>query len=115
MGVRLLLRSDQGSVTAEFAMLLPAVVMVLSLAISSLFLATQSIVLTDAAGEIARLEARGDTAAASERLARLQGDTTVERLRAGSLHCVSLGQQPGGGLLAFVHIAADGCAAVSTG
>lgn len=96
--------------TAEFVIALPAVLVVLGLAIGAIFLATERVVLTSAAAEVARLEARGDASAARERLAALPDVVTVRRSERGSLHCVQLSARPGAGLLSAVRVGARGCA-----
>jgi len=100
-------------VTAEFAIVLPAVLLVLTLAIGAILLATHRIVLTSAAADIARLEARGDTAGASARIAGLEGPTSITRTVRGRLHCVRLSSNPLRGLLARVSVSAQACAARS--
>ena len=114
-GVRLLrrFRDDRGSVTAEFAIVLPAVLMVLGLALGSILLATNRLVLSSAASEVARLEARGDTGAAAERIAALGGGASVQREGRGALHCVALTASPGRGALSLIEVSGRGCAAVS--
>jgi len=52
---------DRGSVTAEFAVVLPAVVVVLLLGIGALSSAARLVRLQDAAADAARLVARGET------------------------------------------------------
>jgi hypothetical protein len=52
--------SERGSVTAEFAVALPAVVLVLGLALGALAVGSQSVRLQDAAGLAARALARGE-------------------------------------------------------
>lgn len=106
---------DRGAVSAEFAVLLPAVLVVLALVIGGILLATQRLTLTAAAAELARLEARGDEALAAVRLARLPAGTSVSRSRDGEVLCVTLGAAPGHGLLAVVRLTARGCAAVLEG
>jgi len=112
--MRSVLRDDRGSVTAEFVIVLPAVLAVLALAVGAIMLAAQRVVLTSAAAEVARLEARGDAVEASERLAALPG-VRVQREQRGSLHCVSLSTRPTGGLLAAVGVSARSCAASAAG
>ena len=105
------LRDDErGSVTAEFAIVLPAVLAVLGVVIGGVFIASHRLVLVDAAAELSRLEARGDERLAAERLARLPGGVAVERSREGPLHCVALSSRPGGGLLSAVTVNARACA-----
>lgn len=98
--------------TAEFAVALPALLMVVALAIGSIVLATHRLALSSAAAEVARLEARGDHAEAGTRIAALGTRVQAARERAGPLHCVTLTAKPGRGLLAVVDISARACAAV---
>ncbi|NLA64527.1 MAG: pilus assembly protein [Leucobacter sp.] len=105
------LHDERGSITAEFAVVLPAVLMVLVLAVGSIMLSAQQVVLVAAAAEIARLEARDDQGAARARLDTLGFAVTVRRSEHGALHCVHLAASPGGGLLAALEISARACAA----
>lgn len=105
--------NDRGTVTAEFAIVLPAVLMVLALAVGAILLSTQGLTLTAAAAEVARLEARGDMDAASERLAHLNPQVGVLRTSQGTLHCVTLRSVPLGGILGLVSVTGRGCAAVA--
>lgn len=104
------LQCERGAVTAEFAVVLPAVLVIFVLAVSAILLGAHRVVLTSAAAEIARLEARGDVSAAQGRLVELSG-VTVEREQRGRLHCVALRSRPAGGLLSAVEVSASGCAA----
>ncbi len=99
--------------TAEFAVVLPAALMVLALAVGSIMLATHRLVLSSAASEVARLEARGDSAAAGARLGELGAAVNAQRHSLGVLHCVTLSSAPMGGLLARIAVSAKGCAAMS--
>lgn len=60
-------RADRGSVTAEIAVGLPAVVMVLAACLGALTLGTSQVRLTDAAADAARLLGRGESLAAAQR------------------------------------------------
>lgn len=104
---------DRGSVTAEFAIVLPAVLMVLAFAIASIMLSTHRLGLAATAAELARLEARGDTAAAADRLEQLESDVAIERTAQGALHCVVLRSSPLEGALQALTISARACAALS--
>lgn len=53
---------DRGSVSAEFAVALPAIVLLLALCIGGLSAASRQVRLQDAAADAARLIARGDDA-----------------------------------------------------
>jgi Flp pilus assembly protein TadG len=104
---------DRGTVTAEFALVLPAVVIVLGLVVGGILLATHRITLVSLAGEVSRAEARGDNKAAAEVLARTGNDVSVKRSDEGALHCVTLASRPVDGLLSSVAITARACSALS--
>jgi Flp pilus assembly protein TadG len=82
-------RGDRGSVTAEFAVALPAIVLVLALGVGVLAACGRQVRLQDAAADAARLVARGEPEARA--LALLPGAvdgasaTVVHR---GDLVCV---------------------------
>ncbi|QYM77102.1 TadE family type IV pilus minor pilin [Leucobacter luti] len=99
--------------TAEFAIVLPVVVAVLGLVIGAVTLAAHRITLVSLAGEVARLEARGDTDAARVRLANLSAGTEITRDTRAGLHCVELRAAPMSGLLGGITIGAESCAARS--
>ena len=108
------LRGDErGTVTAEFAVVMPAVLVVLGLAIGGIFIAAHRITLVTLAAEVARLEARGDMDRARARLDDAAAGVSVRRERTGPLHCVTLGAHPGGGMLSAIGIESRACAAVS--
>lgn len=104
---------ERGAVTAEFALVLPAVVVVLGLVVGGILLATHRITLVSLAGEVSRAEARGDDDVAAAVLARLAHDVDIKRSDEGVLHCVTLTSSPGGGLLSRVTVVASACAAQS--
>ena len=106
------LRADErGTVTAEFAIVVPAVLAVLGLVIAGVFLAAQRVALTSAAAEIARLEARGDTGLAGERVSALGAGVEVDRASDGLLHCVTLRARPARGPLTRISVDARACSA----
>lgn len=80
--------SDRGSVTAELAVALPAVVLVLACCLSGMAAAGQQLRLTDAAALAARTLARGGDPVAL--VARLQPEAHVARSAEGDLACVTL-------------------------
>lgn len=82
------MRGDRGSVTAEFAVALPAVVLVLACCISGFSAAGQQLRLTDAAALAARTLARGGAPEAL--VARLVPGAHVSSGADGDLACVSL-------------------------
>lgn len=79
-------RADRGSVTAEFAIALPAVVAVLALCLSGLQIVGQQVRLQDATAAAARAAARGDPTAA---LARLVPGATATTRSDSDLTCVT--------------------------
>lgn len=105
-------REQRGAVTAEFALTIPAVLLILGLAVGSIYLAAERVSLVSLAGEVARLEARGDTALATARIAEQPG-ATIERTNDGRLLCVTAVSRPGPGLLAAVTVSGRGCAAIA--
>lgn len=111
--VRRLLGDESGSVTAEFAIALPAAMVVLGVAIGAIVLAAERVSLTSSAAEIARLEARGDTTAAQSQIQRLSDRVSISRVRQDNLHCVQLRAAPRPGILQAVIVDARSCAAVS--
>ena len=106
------LRHDErGTVTAEFAIVVPAVLAVLGLVIGGVYLAAHRITLVSVSAQIARLEARGDANLAQEQLDALGARVAVDREDDGALHCVTLRSRPAEGLLAHVAVESRSCAA----
>lgn len=92
---------DSGSVTAEFAAVIPAVMLVLAGSLLCLQLGSQQLRLQDAAAVTARALARGDAApslAGASRTTRVEGDLLCARL--------ALAAQPP----LFIELAAESCA-----
>lgn len=84
-------RGERGSVTAEFAVLMPAVFLTLGLCIGAVQLVGQQLRLTDAAADAARAAARGDdTARVSALAARAAPGAVVSLSRSGEFVCVEL-------------------------
>jgi Flp pilus assembly protein TadG len=90
---------ERGSVTAEFAIVLPVALLVLGLILGAVLLGAHRVALTSAAADLARLEARGDTALAAERADQLPTGTRIDRADRGGLRCVTLSASPAGGVL----------------
>ncbi len=90
--------SELGSVTAEFATVIPAVVLVLAVSLSGLQLATRQLQLQDAAALAARSAARGSDAGTVVG-SLLSGATAHTEFR-GNLVCVSV--ETAGTLLSVV-------------
>jgi hypothetical protein len=109
------LASERGTVTAEFAVVMPAVLIVLGVVIGGIFLAAHRVTLVSVSAEVARLEARDDRAAAELLLARLGPAVEVERERQGPLRCLTLTSHPAQGLLAGIALSARSCAVLSAG
>lgn len=104
------MRGDRGSVTAELAIALPAVVLVLALCLSGFQLAGQQLRLQDAAALAARSLGRGDTP--SSIVDRLVPGASVSGSRSGDLVCatVSIGSATALGDLAGIDLRASSCA-----
>ena len=92
---------DRGSITAEFASVIPAVMLVLAVALAAMQLCSEQLRLQDAAAVTARALARGDPAPATPG-ARL---TTH---REGDIECARLAVPPRLPLL--VEVSAQSCA-----
>ncbi|GAA3913056.1 TadE family type IV pilus minor pilin [Microbacterium invictum] len=81
-------RDERGSVTAEFAVIVPAVVMIIVLTVATLAGASRQIRLEQAAAQAARLASRGETdARVHAALAQVGGDATVRMSDDGDLVC----------------------------
>lgn len=99
---------QRGAVTAEFAIVLPAILVVLALIVGALNVSAGRVALTGLAGDLARLEARGDRAAAGERLSRFEGSPSVSRATEDGVLCVTARS----GSFPFA-VSATGCAAIT--
>lgn len=110
------LRGDErGVITAEFALVLPAAITVLGLMVGAVSLAAHRVGLVSIAGEVSRLEARGDSAGARAVLeSRSPVVVGIERERAGPLHCVTVSATPGIGPLSVIPVTARACAALTS-
>ena len=78
---------DRGSVTAEFAVVLPAIVLVLLLGVGALGAGARQVRLQDAAADAARLVARGDDPGRAHALVGSVGGSADIEPR-GDLVCV---------------------------
>ncbi len=88
---------DRGSVTAEFATALPAVVIVLVCCLAGVQVASQQVRLQDAAAIAARSIGRGETdAAALGRVQHLANGARLAVTADGELDCVTLRQRATG-------------------
>ncbi len=108
--------ADSGSVTVEAAVGLTAIVLVLAMCLAGIGCLITALRVTDAAGQAARLAARGDSAGARAAVTALapagsvltlrsDGDTLTARVVAGPL----------GGLLPGIHVAALAVSAIEEG
>ena len=101
--------SDRGSVTAEFAVALPLVALVLVSSVAGVVLVDRVGRLQSTAGAAARALGRDDERAAAAALAAAPGSTPTVR-RDGGLVCVVL-EGAGRGPFALLPLRATGCAA----
>lgn len=108
--MRDILAQERGSITAEFAVVLPAVLVTLGLIIGGVMLASVRLSLVSAAFDLARLEARGDSSLIEARLSQLPVYATVQREYTDGMVCVTLQGSPGSGILSSVRLSARGCA-----
>lgn len=107
-------RGDQGSVTVEFALTVPAVALVLGLAVAGVAVSSHSVRLADAAAVVARQSARGDGAGASGTIARLAPGAEVSQSSDGALLCVTLRRHvPLGPMPDVIPLESRSCAPVS--
>lgn len=98
---------QEGSATAEFAAVVPAVMLVLALCLGGLQLSTRQLQVQDAAALAARSAARG---ASFDATALVPGAATrIERR--GNLVCavVTVPGTPLSGILGVVEVSASGC------
>lgn len=96
--------------TAEFAVALPAIMLVLATCLASVHLVTLQVRLTDAAAAAARALGRGEGAdVASGIAARIAGRSDLSHVDDGTYTCVTLGAS-GGGLLAPIRLTSEACA-----
>ncbi|GAA3760474.1 hypothetical protein GCM10022240_11430 [Microbacterium kribbense] len=103
-------RGDRGSVTAEFAVAVPAVVLVLVLGAATLGACSRQVRLQDAAADAARLVARGEsTARAGSVLAGAVAGATARVARHDDLVCV-IASAPAGLPVPIPPLRASSCA-----
>lgn len=89
--------SERGSVTAEFAAVVPAVLVVLACCLAGMQVAGQQVRLQDAAAIAARSIARGETdAAAVGRAHQLAPHASLATATSGDLQCVTLSERADG-------------------
>jgi TadE-like protein len=100
---------DRGSVTAEFAAVVPAVILLLAVALGGIRLAGEQLQLQSAAQQASRLMARGEPGAASTVL-RVASGATVSGTESGNLVCVRARAPATLGILVGITLSASGCA-----
>ena len=102
-------RDDRGSVSAEFALAMPAVALVLLLCLSGMQVAGLQVRLQDAAAVAARSVARGDGSASA--VAALIPGATTSTYANGELQCARV-SAPAAGALALIglRLEASSCA-----
>lgn len=83
------LAAEEGSAAAEFAVALPAAVVVLALCLGSVAASAQYVRLVDAAADGARAAARGDDPGLP--VGRVDAGASVSASEDGGLVCVSVG------------------------
>ncbi|HEY1529198.1 MAG TPA: TadE family type IV pilus minor pilin [Galbitalea sp.] len=102
-------RDECGAVTAEFATALPAVVVVLALAIGAIELGGEQLRLQEAAFDAARLVGRGE-AGAVERVRSVAPNASLTERDSGSAVCVDATAAAGLGVLSGIRLQATACA-----
>ena len=88
---RLYIRADHGSVTAEFVTVLPAVLVIVAVALGGFQLVVQQMRVADAASSAARLLGRADEAGAAETVSMLAGaEAALESRPEGRFVCATV-------------------------
>lgn len=104
---------ERGSVTAEFAAVVPAAMLVLAFCLGAVQLVGQQLRVTDAAANAARSLARGDgDGLAASRVEAAIGPATLRQRREGAFVCVTL-EAPAAfapAALAGIAVTGSGCA-----
>jgi len=101
---------DRGSVSAEFAVALPAIVLLVALCVGALSTASRQVRLQDATADAARLVARGDDEGRAFALvAGAVGGARSTLAREDDLVCV-VASAPAGPVLPGVRVHARSCA-----
>ena len=103
--------AERGSVAAELALALPAVVLTLLLGAGALGAAAQQVTLQDAVADAARLLGRGESdAAANAAFAASAGGASMSSQARGDLICVSGQLDTQIGRLISIPLSASSCA-----
>jgi len=101
--------TDDGTVTAEFAAAVPAVVLVLACALGAIGLGGEQLRLQGATFEAARLLGRGDTGAL-ERVRSVAPGATLTTRSVGQLICADATAPAALGILSGIVLRASACA-----
>jgi Flp pilus assembly protein TadG len=104
-----ILGSADGSVTAEFAAVVPAVVLLLAIALGGIRLAGEQLQLQAAVQDASRLLARGDPGATS-RVLQVVAKANVDDDESGDLVCVHARAPADLGILVGIVLSASACA-----
>jgi hypothetical protein len=107
-------RADRGTVTAEFAVVLPAVVLVLVIAVGALQLAAEQLRLQDAVAVAARLLGRGDPGA-NEVVREVSPAARLTVSDRGALVCVDARQPASLGIVVVATLTASACSLNDSG
>jgi Flp pilus assembly protein TadG len=102
-------RSDTGSITAEFAAVVPAVILLLAVALGGIRLAGEQLQLQAAAQDASRMIARGE-AGASATVLRVASGATITGAESGDLVCVRARAPAALGILRGITLNASACA-----
>jgi Flp pilus assembly protein TadG len=105
--------SEQGSVAAEFVVVIPAVILVLICGLTSIQIVGQQVRLQDASADVARILSRGDTIELATSVARrASAEARINTTHPSGLICVTIAApapSPVGTLLALT-LTAKSCA-----
>jgi hypothetical protein len=100
---------DSGTVTAEFAVVFPAVVLILGCALGAIGLGGEQLRLQGAAFDAARLLGRGDPGAL-ERIHAVAPDARLGVRSSGALVCADVAATTALGVLSGIVLKASACA-----
>lgn len=108
---------ERGSATAELAVALPAVMLVLALCLGAVHVVGRQVRLTDAAADAARALGRGESSSTAHRIADrvAGGGTRLTSSEEAPLICAVLTAEGGAGLLGAIPLRAESCAVAGGG
>ena len=102
-------RDERGSVTAEFAVALPAVVLVLGLALAAMQLVGEQLRLQSAVADVVRVLGRGEGATLAD-LQQAAPGATLTTTHPGDLVCARARAPAALGILSGIQLTASACA-----